>query len=223
MSALFELRDLTVPGIVNHLNLSFQQGQVVLLRTSEEQEIKQLLQVIIGELRPETGAVLLDEVPIHELDREQLLKFRRDIGTVTAQAGLISNLKVWENITLPLLYQHGSFPDEAAERSQLLLEKLGYKGNMWALPGHLSQAERIMIAFVRAAVSSPLLMVYAECLDVLQNQQRDLLLQQAMALQSQANAPAALFITTGGLQLPLLVPDITCDLRFNPPQITRQP
>lgn len=222
MPELLELRDLTIPGVVSHLSLSLQQGQVALCKTSGEQETKQLLQVVIGEARPENGAVLLDELPLHELDREQLLRVRRTISTVTAQAGLISNLKVWENITLPLLYHHGAVPDTAAEQALQLLEKLGYKGNIWALPGHLSYTERIMTAFVRAVVSAPRLMVYAECLDDLPNLQRDLLLQQAMALQNQADAPAALFIITGDIQLPLLTPDITCDLRYNPPQITRQ-
>lgn len=222
MPVLFELRDLTISGVVSHLNLSLQQGQVALCKTSGEQETKQLLQVLFGETRPETGAVLLDELPLHGLDREQLLRVRRTIGTVTAQAGLISNLKVWENITLPLLYHHGTVTDAAAEQALLLLEKLGYKGNIWALPGHLNFTERIMTAFIRAAISSPRLMVYAECLDDLPNLQRDLLLQQIMTLHNQTDAPAALFITTGNLQLPLLVPDITCDLRYNPPQITRQ-
>lgn len=78
-----------------------------------------------------------------------------------------------------------------------------------------------MTAFVRAAISSPRLMVYAECLDDLPRQHREVLLNQAIALQDQPEAPAAVFIITGDIQLPQLVPDITCDLRYNPPQITR--
>jgi len=222
MSSLLELRDLTIPGIVNNLNLSLSQGQVALCRTNGEQETKQFLRTVIGESAPSSGSVTIDDQSLYQLDRDQLFKIRRTIGTVTAQAGLISNLKVWENITLPLLYHHGAIPEEAAEKALQLLEKLGYKGNIWALPGHLSYTERIMAAFVRAAVSSPRLIVYAECLDDLPNQQRTQLLQQAIELQDQPDAPAALFIITGEIQLPLLEPDITCDLRHNPPQITRQ-
>ena len=222
MSSLLELRDLTIPGIVNNLNLSLSQGQVALCRTNGEQETKQFLRTVIGESAPASGSVTIDDQSLYQLDRDQLFKIRRTIGTVTAQAGLISNLKVWENITLPLLYHHGAIPEEAAEKALQLLEKLGYKGNIWALPGHLSYIERIMAAFVRAAVSSPRLIVYAECFDDLPNQQRTQLLQQTIELQNQPDAPAALFIITGDIQLPLLEPDITCDLRYHPPQIARQ-
>lgn len=222
MSVFIELRDLTVSGVVDHLNLSLKQGEIALLKTSGEQETKQLLKVVIGETMPESGSVLLDDQELELLDREHLLRIRKTVATVTAQAGLISNLKVWENITLPLLYHHGAIPEEAAEKALQLLEKLGYKGNIWALPGHLSYTERIMAAFVRAVISSPRLIVYAECFDDLPNQQRKQLLQQAIELQNQPDAPAALFIITGDIQLPLLEPDITCDLRHHPPQITRQ-
>ena len=222
MSVFLELRDLTISGVVSHLNLSLAQGKIALCRTSGEQETKQLLKVVIGESIPESGSVWIDDQPLYELDHDHLLRIRKTIATVTAQAGLISNLKVWENITLPLLYHHGSVPDEAAEKAIQLLEELGYKGNIWALPGHLSYAERITTAFVRAVISSPRLMVYAECLDDLPGQQREKLLQQTIALQNQTDAPAALFITTGDILLPLLKPDITCDLRCNPPQIMRQ-
>ncbi len=223
MPSLLELRDLTISGIVSNLNLSLSQGQVALCRTNGEQETKQVLRTVIGESIPESGSVEIDGQPLYGLlDRDQLFKIRKEVATVTAQAGLISNLKVWENITLPLLYHQGIVPDEAAERGLQLLEKLGYKGNIWALPGHLSYAERVMTAFVRAALSSPRLIVYAECLDDLPRQHRDALLDQAIALQGQPEAPAALFIITGDIQLPLLVPDIACDLRYNPPQITRQ-
>ncbi len=222
MPLLLELRDLTVSGVVSHLNLSLEQGQIALFKTAGEQETKQLLKAVIGESIPESGSVLIDEQPLYDLDRDQLFRIRRTVATVTAQAGLISNLKVWENITLPLLYHHGRVSDEASELALQLLEKLGYKGNIWALPGHLSYAERIMTAFVRAVVSSPRLMVYAECVDDLPSQQRELLISQALALQDKPDAPAALFITTGDPKLSLLEPDIICDLRHNPPQITRQ-
>lgn len=221
MPSLLELRNLTISGIVSNLNLSLSKGQVALCRTNGEQETKQLLRTVIGESIPESGSVEIDGQPLYQLDRDQLFKIRKEVATVTAQAGLISNLKVWENITLPLLYHHGSIPEGAAEKALQLLEKLGYKGNIWALPGHLSYAERIMVAFARAALSSPRLMVYAECLDDLPRQHREVLLGQTIALQDQPDAPAALFIITGDIQLPLLVPDITCDLRYNPPQITR--
>jgi ABC-type ATPase involved in cell division len=164
---------------------------------------------------------MFDEQCLHSIDRNELLKIRRSIGTVAATSNLISNLKVWENITLPLLYHTGSLAPEAADQAMQLLNETGLVEQIWVLPGYLSAAERIMITFIRAAISSPRLLIVAACLDDLPGLQRKTFLQMAARLQSKNDAPAALFITTEPMQLPGLLPDITIDLRQNPARITR--
>jgi len=222
MSVFFELHDLAIPGLVEHFNLSLAPGMIVQIKTPGDEESRLLLQVLTGEKMPESGIVLSDGQPLHNLDPAQLLHVRSTIGMVSSRTGLISNLKVWENIILPHLYHHGSVPPRVVEQATHLLEKLGYRSSIWALPGHLSHAERIMVIFVRAAISSPRLMMYADWLNDLPTPLCENLLRQAVDVQSQTDAPAALFITTGELHFPILKPDSICDLRHNPPQITRQ-
>jgi phospholipid/cholesterol/gamma-HCH transport system ATP-binding protein len=221
MSVFFKLDDLAVPGLVEHLNLSLAPGMIVQFKTPGEEEARLLLQVITGEKIPESGAVLSDGQPLHTLNRDQLLHVRSTIGIVTSRTGLISNLKVWENITLPLLYHHDSVSPQVAEQATQLLEKLGYRSSIWALPGHLSHAERIMVIFVRATISSPRLMIYTDWLNDVPGPLCENLLRQAAEVQNQTDAPAALFISAGELHFPALKPDSICDLRHNPPQITR--
>jgi predicted ABC-type transport system involved in lysophospholipase L1 biosynthesis ATPase subunit len=221
MSVFFELQNLAIPGLVEQLDLRLDPGMVVQIKTRGEEESRLLLQVITGEKMPESGVVLSDGHALHNLNRDQLLHVRSTIGMVTSRTGLISNLKVWENITLPRLYHQGSVPPHVAEQATQLLEKLGYRSSLWALPGHLSHAERIMVIFVRAVISSPRLMIYADWLNDVSGPLCENLLCQAADVQNQVDAPAALFITAGELHFPSLKADSICDLSHNPPQITR--
>jgi ABC-type ATPase involved in cell division len=221
MPIIFELKKITVSRIVEDLSLQLESGMTAFLNTYGEQEVRTLLQVLIGDILPDSGALYVNGSDLAQIDRETLFKTRQTVGVITAQANLISNLKVWENITLPLLYHYGTIPPEAADKAMHLLEQLRLKKRIWELPGHLSRAERIMVAFVRSAIVSPRLLIYAACLNDLPDQQRETLLQLVVQIQCQSDAPAALFITVGNLQLPAFQPSFLCDLKQNPAQVTR--
>lgn len=222
MSVILELKNLTVSSIIKNLSLQLEQGMTAHFKTSGEQEIKTIVQIITGELLPDSGSVLFDDTDLADLDRGALFQARHSVGIVTAQANLISNLKVWENITLPLLYHYGTIPPETADRAMQLLSELGLQNRLWDLPGHLSRVERILVTFIRAAIVSPRLLLYAACLDDLPGLQKETFLKLVVQLQQQKNAPAALFMTVADLKLPAMQPDFLCDLRQNPAQVTRQ-
>jgi len=223
MPVLFDLKDLVFPGIAEQLNLQLETGMTAFLITSDDQESDLLFQILLGEQMPESGAVMFEDQNLHGVDRTQLLKIRRAIGTVATRTSLISNLKVWENVTLPLTYHNGSLADEASDQAMQLLEEAGLLQDIWTLPGHLSAAEQIMTACIRAVISAPKLLIVAACLDDLTGLQRKTFLHMATSLQNSNDAPAVLFITADPIQLPQLQPDITVDLRQNPALITRRP
>lgn len=222
MPVLFELKDLVIHGITEQLNLQLKPGMTTFLITSGDEERDLLFQTLLGEQPPAYGSVLFEEQSLHGIYRNDLLKIRRAIGTVAARTNLISNLKVWENITLPLMYHHGSVAPEAADQAMQLLEEAGLRDTIWALPGHLCAADRIMTAFIRAVISAPKLLIIAACLDDLPGLQQKNFLRMAAQVQNRINAPGALFITTGVVQLPQLQPDITIDLRQTPALVTRR-
>ena len=193
----------------------------VLFKTSGDQDTRILLQVLSGETSPDSGVLLIGDLDLKKTERERLSKVRHTIGIITAQSNLISNLKVWENITLPLLYHHGIIPPEIADQAMQLLEKFGLKNSLWSLPAHLSHPQRIIVAFIRAIIVAPRLLIYVDCFDDIPGLQRETFLQLITQIQQQDNAPAAVFITAGNLQLPHMQPNILCDLRQNHAQVMR--
>lgn len=205
MTTLLTCNQLKLTSEHPPFSLEITQGEIILVRMDDEHHASLLLQTILGEQMPAAGEVQLYGHNLAESGREELLKLRSMLAVVSPLVGLIANLKLWENIMLPLLY-HQSDVQAAADQAAQLLDRLGYRGNIWALPGHLTPSERIITSFVRAAVATPELVVYAGCLTELTAVQRTIMLQEITTRHNRPAAPAAMFISAGdeqpeGLQL----------------------
>lgn len=220
MAASLACIDLTLEGLTTGLNLELSPGTAALFTAAGEQECLLLARTFAGERPPDSGRILLGDSCLAELGRSQLHQLRRAIGIVSPQGGLISNLKLWENITLPLLFHDGTVPESASRTIHSLLDAFGFTGNIWALPGHLTPFERRMAAFIRAAVSGARYLIYAGCFDNLSHKERDLLVEQAAGLH-RSNAGMVSLYLTATTTLDHLEPDLHCNLRHQPAQITR--
>lgn len=203
------------------LCLELAPGMLALCIVADDLQLRHLLHLCTGITLPIKGQVLLDGRDTASLSRQQLLEQRSQLGIVTASGGLIANLKLWENITLPLYYRQGQIPAEAEQQALTLLEELDCRNNLMTLPGHLTSFERRSAAFVRAAINSPRLMVYADCFDNLPSEQRQLLLTQSKRLQRTVSGLASLYLTTSNTLVSELQPDVTCNLKHHVHPTTR--
>jgi predicted ABC-type transport system involved in lysophospholipase L1 biosynthesis ATPase subunit len=87
------------------------------------------------------------------------------VAVVAARGGLIGNLKVWENLVLPIAYRGEARLDELETRAEKLFRDLGVLRERFAelcalLPERLTEFERRLAAFVRAMLAEPEIMVY---------------------------------------------------------------
>lgn len=221
MASLLGIQDLILDSRSPALSLELAPGQQVRCIVADDQQLTQLLRLCTGMDLPENGKILLDGNDTAQLSRQQLLGLRQQIGIVSASGGLIANLKLWENITLPICYRQGSVTDQAEQQALALLDGFGYCGNLLALPGHLSAFERRMAAFIRAAIAAPRLMLYAGCFDNLTSDQRRLLFDQAQLLHRSVPGLASLFLTTSSKALNELQPDCSYDLKSNTQPVAR--
>jgi ABC-type multidrug transport system ATPase subunit len=86
------------------------------------------------------------------------------IAWVAANGGLISNLKVWENVTLPLWHHFRHDVVEAERRIRYWLELLGvepvsYADLMASPPASLASWQRKLVGLLRGLVQMPQLLV----------------------------------------------------------------
>lgn len=132
----------------------------------------QLLKLLLGIEKPQMGGVYLFGNDVGILDSSEIDILRKGIGVVFENASLISNLKVIENVMLPLQYHTNLTPDAIMKRAVLLLGSVGYKGDMWELPGPLPFYTKKTIALARAIALDPNIMIYDRLMEGLDSYQR---------------------------------------------------
>ena len=213
MPELITISQLSLQGLVSNLDLKVCTGQSVVILTPGERECKCLVQTLLGEYLPDEGSISFCGHQLHEVTYEQSLTLRRSLNLVSDRFGLISNLKLWENITLPLLYHTGTLSDAASQQASSLLDELGYTGNIWALPAHLASHDRIIATFVRGVLSSASVMLYTDVLQELPAQTRGRLQTAIGRYHNGIDAPAAIFVTSGDEPFPFIQIDTELDLR----------
>lgn len=119
-----------------------------------------LLHLIGGIDRPTSGTVRVAERDVGGLEEPALTLYRRrDVGLVFQFFNLLPHLTARENVELPRLLDGR---DDAAERADELLARLGLGARAGAHPYELSGGEMQRVAIARALVSGARLLLADE-------------------------------------------------------------
>jgi putative ABC transport system ATP-binding protein len=104
---------------------------------------------------PSKGDIRIDSQKTEHLSDKQLARFRNQkIGFIFQSYHLINDLKVLDNVELPLLYRSST----AKDRKQLAakaLEKVGLSNRLKHFPTQLSGGQKQRVAIARAIVGRP--------------------------------------------------------------------
>jgi len=121
-----------------------------------------LLKLCAGLVAPEEGTVRVLDHDLAALDSEQLTELRQRIGVVLQQPGLRSNMTLYTNVTLPMVYHQGV--DEATLLPKVLplLDALGLTPLQKLFPSQLTLGEARCAALARALVMNPELLLLDE-------------------------------------------------------------
>ncbi|KQV85886.1 macrolide ABC transporter ATP-binding protein [Massilia sp. Root351] len=118
---------------------------------------KSTLLNLIGLLdRPGSGTIRVGGAPVKSYRDKEVARLRnRTFGFIFQSFHLIADLRVIDNVELPLLYRSGV---TAAERKRLArgaLEKVGLGARMEHYPNQLSGGQQQRVALARAIVGRP--------------------------------------------------------------------
>jgi len=113
-----------------------------------------LLKMLFAEVQPTEGSVYFGSQEIGGLSARELLKLRRNIGTVFQDFRLLPTKTVYENIAFALEVAGKSDEDIEADVPHVL-ELVGLLDKMWNFPSQLSGGEQQRIAIARAIVNQP--------------------------------------------------------------------
>ena len=121
-----------------------------------------LLQICGALLRPDAGKVWLGDNEVTDLTEKRLPGIRlAQVGFVFQAFQLLANLTALENVRL-VLEAAGMDRDQSDARARQLLEELGLKDRLDALPATLSGGQKQRVAVARALANDPPLILADE-------------------------------------------------------------
>jgi ABC-type transporter Mla maintaining outer membrane lipid asymmetry ATPase subunit MlaF len=142
--------------------LAVQPGECVLLIGPGRSGKGLLLKLCAGLVLPEEGTVRVFGRDLATLDEDELSGLRQRIGVVLPQPGLRSNMTLYSNVCLPLVYHHGRNEEELAPRVMPILDALGVAGLAQRFPAQLTSGEARCAALARALVMDQELLLLDE-------------------------------------------------------------
>lgn len=148
--------------ILHGIDLFVHSGEFVSIMGKSGSGKSTLLNILAGNLRADSGEVLLDGVSLHTVTEKQLAKLRRTkLGFVYQSLNLISTLNVEDNILLPI-YLDGGDLREAKERMKVFGDLMEISHLMRSFPESMSGGEQQRVAIARAMVHQPTVLLLDE-------------------------------------------------------------
>ncbi len=140
---------------LNSINLEIAKGEFLSVMGPSGCGKSTLLNIMGLLDAPTNGDIKIDDQKTGHLSDKQLAQFRnKKLGFIFQSYHLINDLKVLDNVELPLLYR-SSTAKERKKLASAALEKIGLSNRMNHFPTQLSGGQKQRVAIARAIVGSP--------------------------------------------------------------------
>ena len=144
------------------VDLSIEQGEFVALLGRSGSGKSTLLNLLGGLDQPSRGSIRVSGREIGEMSRTELSLYRRTVvGFIFQSFNLVTSLRAWENVALPLVFQ-GLGRADRKRRAHELLERVGLGKRANHVPSEMSGGEQQRVAIARALVNEPRMLLCDE-------------------------------------------------------------
>lgn len=142
-------------SVIEGLNFSFpESGSVAIVGRSGVGK-STLLHLLAGLEKPDSGEIIIGGTDITRLNPDELSEFRgKNIGIIFQFHHLLGDFSACENVALPLIIQ-GMVEEEANDKAEAVLKRVGLGSRLSHSPGELSGGESQRVAIARAVVGKP--------------------------------------------------------------------
>ncbi|MBN9285095.1 MULTISPECIES: ATP-binding cassette domain-containing protein [Flavobacterium] len=128
-------------------------GEAILITGGSGKGKTTLLHLLGGLLRPQSGAIQVNNTDIGALSEKKLDHFRgENIGLVLQQSHFIESFSVLENVALASWLATGK---QRIEKAKSLLKHLDLEKQMHKLPSQLSIGQQQRVSIARALINEP--------------------------------------------------------------------
>ncbi|MFG0250676.1 MAG: ABC transporter ATP-binding protein [Phycisphaeraceae bacterium JB051] len=170
--------------LFSDLNMTLNQGEACVLMGASGSGKTTLLRMINGLQKPDSGKILCDDFSIYEHEEKDIRNFRSsEIGFADQYAVMLPQLTALENVLLPTIGHKGNWTEQA----NALLSELGLSSRIDFFPHQLSGGEKQRVAWARALIRSPKLLLLDEPTSALDSQRSHALLSMLQTINRDKN------------------------------------
>lgn len=139
---------------LNDVSLNIEQGEFVFIVGDSGSGKSTMIKLLLRELLPTSGDIIVNGVNVASLKHRQIPKFRRNIGVVFQDFRLLTDRNVYENVAFA--QRVVQTPGKEIRRNvPTILSSVGLAGKYKARPKQLSGGEQQRVAIARALVNKP--------------------------------------------------------------------
>ncbi len=139
---------------LSDVTLHIQKGEFVFIAGNSGSGKSTLIKLLLRELTPTSGRVIVNNYDLSKLRRRKIAKFRRNIGVVFQDFRLLKDRNVYENVAFA--QRVIEVPTRQIKKNvPAMLSLVGLAGRYKAKPKQLSGGEQQRVALARALVNNP--------------------------------------------------------------------
>lgn len=148
--------------LISGANLTVRKGETICIGGASGQGKSAFLRIIAGLIRPTRGNLYYfgEFIPPERLTALEVAK--RQVGMVFQNGALISNLRVRDNIALPLRYHKMGSPEEIEEKINMAMDLMRVRDEADMFPHMLSMGMQKRVAIARSWAMDPKLLLMDE-------------------------------------------------------------
>ncbi|MEO0969195.1 MAG: DevA family ABC transporter ATP-binding protein [Cyanobacteria bacterium J06639_18] len=145
-----------------NIDLSINSGEIIILTGPSGSGKTTLMSLIAGLRSIQEGSVRVLENELYRVANQKLLQLRRQIGYVFQKHNLVPFLTARQNVQMTLELNKRMSNKEINHRSEAMLELVGLGHRVDYYPEQLSEGQKQRVAFARALVTRPKLILADE-------------------------------------------------------------
>jgi phospholipid/cholesterol/gamma-HCH transport system ATP-binding protein len=148
--------------VLRNISFAVPAGQLTILIGASGVGKSVVLKLILGLLKPDSGAIRVNGDRIDTMTEARLLRVRDDIGMLFQESALFDSLSVADNVGYKLSEETHLPAEEVRRRVQEVLRFIGLAEYLDRMPSELSGGQRRRVAIARAMVARPRLLLFDE-------------------------------------------------------------
>jgi cell division transport system ATP-binding protein len=146
---------------LHDVTFHIEKGEFVFLTGPSGAGKSTLLKLILRQITPSDGQIVVNGRNLNAMKRSQLPFFRREIGMVFQDFKLIERMTVFENLSFILTVLNVA-PKEHKKKAYQALRNVNLHHKLNAYPPQLSGGEQQRVAVARALINDPLVLIADE-------------------------------------------------------------